>query len=75
MWGCGGVGGRGDSDNTWLFDEKRGLDTAVPAATPLISLIEKATGASDTVALLRPSQGAVEAVCVRRRSARAHMGG
>ncbi|MFF3890097.1 potassium channel family protein [Streptomyces sp. NPDC001914] len=49
-----------DSDNAWLFDERWGVDVAVPAATPLISLIEEATGATDTVALLRLSKAGVE---------------
>ena len=32
------------ADNTWLFDQKRGVDnTVVPAAIPLISLIEEIT--------------------------------
>lgn len=26
-----------DAENSWLFDQKWGVDTAVPAATPLIS--------------------------------------
>ncbi|MET8130590.1 TrkA family potassium uptake protein [Streptomyces sp. NPDC005251] len=51
-----------DSDNAWLFDERWGVDVAVPAATPLISLIEEATGATDTVALLRLSKAGVEVI-------------
>ncbi|MDW4911504.1 NAD-binding protein, partial [Streptomyces sp. ADMS] len=31
-----------DAENAWLFDERWGVDVAVPAATPLISLIEEA---------------------------------
>ncbi|MFC7261377.1 potassium channel family protein [Streptomyces lutosisoli] len=46
-----------DADNARLFDGRWGVDVAVPAATPLISLIEEATGATDTVALLRLSKG------------------
>ncbi|MFF3200983.1 TrkA C-terminal domain-containing protein [Streptomyces sp. NPDC002962] len=46
---------------------------AVPAATPLISLIEEATGATDTVALLRLSKAGVDvietAITPRSRSA------
>ncbi|MFI8091010.1 potassium channel family protein [Streptomyces sp. NPDC086080] len=49
-------------ENTWLFDENWGVDTAVPAATPLISLIEEATGATDTVALLRLSKAGVDVI-------------
>ncbi|WP_405522543.1 TrkA family potassium uptake protein [Streptomyces canus] len=49
-----------DADNAWLFDGRWGVDVAVPAATPLISLIEEATGATDTVALLRLSKAGVD---------------
>ncbi|QKV90597.1 NAD-binding protein [Streptomyces sp. NA02950] len=51
-----------DAENTWLFDQRWGVDTAVPAATPLISLIEEATGATDTVALLRLSKAGVDVI-------------
>ncbi|MGW1362255.1 potassium channel family protein [Streptomyces chartreusis] len=51
-----------DSDNAWLFDGRWGVDVAVPAATPLISLIEEATGATDTVALLRLSKAGVDVI-------------
>ncbi|MFE1441103.1 potassium channel family protein [Streptomyces sp. NPDC058739] len=51
-----------DADNAWLFDDRWGVDVAVPAATPLISLIEEATGATDTVALLRLSKAGVEVI-------------
>ncbi|MFJ4850744.1 MULTISPECIES: potassium channel family protein [unclassified Streptomyces] len=51
-----------DEDNTWLFGSGWGVDTAVPAATPLISLIEEATGAADTVALLRLSKAGVNVI-------------
>ncbi|WP_079142088.1 potassium channel family protein [Streptomyces noursei] len=51
-----------DTENTWLFDHRWGVDVPVPAATPLISLIEEATGATDTVALLRLSKAGVNVV-------------
>ncbi|MGC0405901.1 trk system potassium uptake protein TrkA [Streptomyces sp. SAI-126] len=51
-----------DADNAWLFDRRWGVDVAVPAATPLISLIEEATGATDTVALLRLSKAGVDVI-------------
>ncbi|MES4903202.1 MULTISPECIES: NAD-binding protein [unclassified Streptomyces] len=51
-----------DTENTWLFDQRWGVDIAVPAATPLISLIEEATGATDTVALLRLSKAGVDVI-------------
>jgi trk system potassium uptake protein TrkA len=41
-----------DPDNGWLFDQWWGVDIAVPAAAPLISLIEEAGGVTDTVSLL-----------------------
>jgi trk system potassium uptake protein TrkA len=48
-----------DPDNAWLFDQRWGIDVAVHASAPLISLIEEATGASDTVALLRLAKAGV----------------
>jgi trk system potassium uptake protein TrkA len=51
-----------DTDNGWLFDHNWGVDVAVPAATPLISLIEEATGTADTVALLRLSKAGVNVI-------------
>jgi trk system potassium uptake protein TrkA len=51
-----------DPDNAWLFDHRWGVDVAIPAATPLISLIEEATGAADTVALLRLSRAGVSVI-------------
>jgi trk system potassium uptake protein TrkA len=51
-----------DTDNGWLFDHHWGVAVAVPAATPLISLIEEATGATDTVALLRLSKAGVNVI-------------
>lgn len=46
-------------DNAWLFDQRWGVDVAVPAAAPLISLVEEATGAAETVALLRLAKAGV----------------
>ncbi|MEV7979524.1 NAD-binding protein [Streptomyces sp. NPDC086519] len=51
-----------DAENAWLFDRRWGVDVPVPAATPLVSLIEEATGATDTVALLRLSKAGVEVI-------------
>ncbi|GAA2483281.1 TrkA family potassium uptake protein [Streptomyces thermolineatus] len=51
-----------DTENTWLFDHRWGVDTAVPTAAPLISLIEEATEAADTVALLRLSRAGVTVI-------------
>lgn len=39
-----------------MFGSAWGIDAAVPAATPLVSWIEEATGAAGTVALLRLSK-------------------
>jgi trk system potassium uptake protein TrkA len=51
-----------DMDNAWLFDARWGVDVAVPAAAPLISLIEEATGAVDTVSLLRLGRAGVSLI-------------
>ncbi|MGI5466607.1 potassium channel family protein [Streptomyces sp. CA-132043] len=51
-----------DAENTWLFDQQWGVDTAVPAAAPLVSLIEEATSAEDTIALLRLSRAGVNVI-------------
>lgn len=44
-----------EDENSWLFDQRWGVDSAVPAAAPIVSLIEEATGA----ALLRLSSAGV----------------
>ncbi|MFJ7904700.1 potassium channel family protein [Streptomyces sp. NPDC096198] len=63
QFGVGRVAARvNEAENAWLFDQRWGVDAAVPAATPLISLIEEATGATDTVALLRLSKAGVEVI-------------
>ena len=49
-------------DDAWLFDQRWGVDVAVPAAAPLISLIEEATGAAETVALLRLAKAGVTVI-------------
>ncbi|WP_225101685.1 TrkA family potassium uptake protein [Streptomyces sp. CoH27] len=62
-FGVGRVAARvNNAENAWLFDQRWGVDVDVPAATPLISLIEEATGATDTVALLRLSKAGVEVI-------------
>ena len=63
QFGVGRVAARvNEEENAWLFEQRWGVDVAVPAATPLISLIEEATGATDTVALLRLSKAGVEVI-------------
>jgi trk system potassium uptake protein TrkA len=42
-----------DNDDSWLFDERWGVDVALPAEGPMVALIEEATGAVQTVGLLR----------------------
>lgn len=42
-----------DPANDWLFRESWGVDVAVSAPASLLSLIEEATSAADTVGLLR----------------------
>lgn len=51
-----------EPENAWLFDHRWGVDIAVPSEEPLVSLIEEATGAADTVALLRLSKAGVDVV-------------
>jgi trk system potassium uptake protein len=64
-----------DDEDAWLFDDRWGVDVAVPSAAPLISLIEEATGAADTVALLRLGRAGVnliETVIDERSAAAGH---
>ena len=51
-----------DDENAWLFDAQWGVDVAVPAAMPLVSLIEEAVGTTDTVALLRLARAGVNLI-------------
>jgi len=51
-----------DPDDAWLFDARWGVDVALPAASPLVSLIEEAAGASDTIGLLRLSASGVNLI-------------
>ncbi len=51
-----------DPENSWLFDQRWGVDIALPASAPLISLIEEATGSTDTVPLLRLSKAGVSVI-------------
>jgi trk/ktr system potassium uptake protein len=48
-----------DPDNAWLFDARWGVDVALPGAAPLVSLIEEASGAVDTVGLVRLADAGV----------------
>jgi trk system potassium uptake protein len=45
--------------NQWLFTERWGVDVAVSASSALMSLIQEATGASDTIGLARLRGGEV----------------
>jgi trk system potassium uptake protein TrkA len=45
--------------NEWLFTERWGVDVAVSASSAVMSLIEEATGASDTIGLARLRGGEV----------------
>ncbi len=51
-----------EADNAWLFDDRWGVDVALPSAAPLISLMEEATGAADTVSLLRLGRAGVSLI-------------
>lgn len=48
-----------DPENGWLFDQAWGVDAAVSAPLTLMSLIEEATRAADTVGLMRLSAAGV----------------
>lgn len=41
-----------DPENRWLFSERWGVDVAVSASSTLMSLIQEATGTSDTIGLV-----------------------
>lgn len=45
--------------NEWLFTERWGVDVAVSASSALMSLIQEATGSSDTIGLARLQGGEV----------------
>jgi trk system potassium uptake protein TrkA len=51
-----------DADNAWLFNDRWGVDAALPAATPLVSLIEEAAGIADTVGLIRLGAAGVSVI-------------
>lgn len=51
-----------DPDDAWLFDDRWGVDVALPAEAPLISLIEEATGATATVGLIRLAAAGVSLI-------------
>lgn len=48
-------GSRERPGQPWLFDDRWGVDAALPAAAPLVSLLEEAAGVADTVGLIRLS--------------------
>lgn len=51
-----------DPGNAWLFDDHWGVDVALPSEASLISLIEEATGATDTVGLIRLAAAGVSLI-------------
>jgi trk system potassium uptake protein TrkA len=51
-----------DPDNGWLFDERWGVDVALPATAPLMSLVEEAAGLADTVGLVRLATAGVSLI-------------
>jgi trk/ktr system potassium uptake protein len=51
-----------DPENAWLFGEAWGVDVPVSASSPLVSVVEEATGATDTVALLRLFRAGVNVI-------------
>ncbi|QUQ64089.1 potassium channel family protein [Kutzneria sp. CA-103260] len=48
-----------DPDNAWLFDGRWGVDAALPASAPLVSLIEEAADIADTIGLVRLASAGV----------------
>lgn len=51
-----------DMDNEWLFDDRWGVDVMVPAAMPLITLIEEGAGVRDTVVVAHLSRAGVSVI-------------
>lgn len=51
-----------DPDNGWLFDERWGVDVALPAAAPLVSLVEEAAGLADTIGVVRLAAAGVSLI-------------
>ena len=56
-----------DRDDDWLFDQRWGVDVALPAEGPMVALIEEATGAVQTVGLLRLAAAGVALIETRIR--------
>jgi trk system potassium uptake protein TrkA len=50
------------AENAWLFDDAWGVDVSFSADTPLISLIEEAAGAAETITLLRLARAGVTVI-------------
>jgi len=63
-----------DPDNGWMFDARWGVDVALPAEGPLVSLIEEATGATDTIGLMRLAAAGVNLIEARIRPGAASAG-
>ena len=63
-----------DPDNGWMFDARWGVDVALPAEGPLVSLIEEATGAADTIGLMRLAAAGVNLIEARIRGDAASVG-
>jgi trk system potassium uptake protein TrkA len=57
-----------DPDDAWLFDQRWGVDVPLPAEGPLVTLIDEATGATDTIGLLRLTAAGVTLVETRIRT-------
>jgi trk system potassium uptake protein len=63
-----------DCDDGWLFDQRWGVDVALPADGPMVALIDEATGAAQTVGLLRLATAGVTLIEARIRSESAAAG-
>jgi trk system potassium uptake protein len=49
-------------ENSWLFDDRWGVDVAVSASSTLMSLIQEATGSADTVGLVQLGRAGVNLI-------------
>ncbi|MEU7875401.1 TrkA family potassium uptake protein [Dactylosporangium sp. NPDC049140] len=56
-----------DRDDGWLFDQRWGVDVALPAEGPMVALIEEATGGVQTVGLMRLAAAGVTLIETRIR--------
>jgi trk system potassium uptake protein TrkA len=51
-----------DPENAWLFDGRWGVDVPLPAAAPMVALVEEAAGAADTIGVVRLAAAGVNLI-------------